>query len=362
MSIFCDNDEIPMVKDDYDSFLHKTTVIYGSSGTGKSVIIKHILYLLKDIIPNVIVFAPTNELNHTYDNHVPPLCIHKDVDIELINSIYQRQVEAIDIFNLIHDQDKLYQLFLVCSSEEEQYIYNKIKKCTEAAIVQYDYSTVHISKKKADLTSIKKIQDNKIYEFIKHVIKKKFNNTIIDNNKNLSEEQKRIVRYIDFNPNIILIFDDCADNVKEWGTSKELLKLFFAGRHYHITTIIALQDEQMLTPKVRSNAFNSIFTQQRVATAYFGRNTNSFSKSERKLYEKYGEEIFHPNEITKSGEEIVNYKRLVYLRDDTYKIKYILANVYEEFIFGSEELWNLSNKCRNKDIKKSISKFSRLFA
>jgi hypothetical protein len=113
-----------------------------------------------------------------------------------------------------------------------------------------------------------------------------------------------------------LIADDCAGSVSEWGKSDHLSELFFNGRHYHITTIIALQDEQLLPPKIRSNAFNCIFTTKKCATAYFSRKTNNFSKYDLKQYEKFLDTVFHHTEFSADGMEIKNYKKLVYSRDD----------------------------------------------
>ena len=362
MSIFCDNDEIPIVKDDSNSFLHKTTILYGSSNTGKSVLIKHIMYLLKDIIPNLIIFNPTNDLNNTYTGIVPELCIHKEVNPELLINIYQRQREAVEIFNLVHKTNHLKVIFDLCANSQERDIYNHITKITNDVKVSYEYKNIHMAKKKADITSIDQIQKEKYIELFKSVIKKNYHNNDLENNKFLTDEQKKVIKYIDFNPEFLLIADDCASNAKEWGNLTEVNELFFNGRHFHITTIISLQDEQILPPKIRSNAFNSIFTTKPCATAYFGRKTNNFPKNDIKMYNKFLDCIFHENELTSNNEEIKNYKKIVYSRDDeNHKIKYIIANLYENFKFGSESLFALSNQAKDNDRKKIITKFSRLF-
>jgi len=362
MSIFCDNDEIPIVKDEYKSFLHKTTILYGSSNTGKSVLIKHIMFLLKDIIPNLIIFNPTNDLNNTYTGIVPELTIYREVDPDILISIYERQREAVEIFNLVNKLTKLKEIFDLCANQQEKDMYLRITKITNDVKNSYEYKNIHMAKKKSDITSIDQIQKEKHIELFKTVIKKKYNNNNLQNDNTLTDEQKKVIKYIDFNPEFLLVADDCASNAKEWGSLPQVNELFFNGRHFHITTIISLQDEQILPPKIRSNAFNSIFTTKQCASAYFSRGTNNFPVKDRKLYCKFLDCIFHDNEWTTNGDEIKNYKKIVYSRDDeNHKIKYIIANLYDNFKFGSEYLFKLSEKTKDTDRRKVTTKFSKLF-
>ena len=61
-------DVIPRLKFSADIFLNKTTVLYGSSGTGKSVCIKNIMLALKDHVDKVLVVSPTEPSNQTYSS------------------------------------------------------------------------------------------------------------------------------------------------------------------------------------------------------------------------------------------------------------------------------------------------------
>ena len=74
-SLYTDeDDEIPLFTKDYSYFLNKSIILYGSSGSGKSMIMRDILYILKDHIPNILVIAPTNHLNGSFDTYKLTYC------------------------------------------------------------------------------------------------------------------------------------------------------------------------------------------------------------------------------------------------------------------------------------------------
>ena len=54
-----------------EHFLRKLTLIFGGSGTGKTTIVKHILFLLKNDIPLMFVISPTNDCNNSFTNIFP---------------------------------------------------------------------------------------------------------------------------------------------------------------------------------------------------------------------------------------------------------------------------------------------------
>lgn len=362
-SIKCDDGEIPMLNNHYSTFLDKTTILYGSSGSGKSVLIKHIMYILKNYIPNVIIISPTNTMNNTFTGIVPNVLIYKKVDIQLLLMIKQRQEESVHIDNLINNKEKLESVFKKCALSKDNEICQELIKLKNKKIMQCEYNTALSDIKKNDYKSnINKKHQENLIKFYKLTIKKRFQNKDIKSMNNLSIDEKKIIKFIDFNPNFLLVLDDCAADAKEWGKDPEIENLFFNGRHFRMTTIISLQDEQILNPRIRSNAFNSIFTTPKCAKAYFNRATNNFSSKDRKLYDKYIEMVFHKSEITKDGDEIKNFKKLVYIREDqTNPIHYIIGEIYNNFQFGSKELYNLTERCQDKDKKKANTIFSRAF-
>jgi tRNA A37 threonylcarbamoyladenosine biosynthesis protein TsaE len=352
-TIYCNGAEIPNVGNSINTFLYKTTILYGASNTGKTVLIRHIMHLLKNDIPNIVVFNPTNRLNNTYTNVVPNLLIHDNFDLDVIKGIYSRQVECAEINILTKGVIELYNLLIKYANENEINLYNQIQKLADDNLMKLEFSSKTNNEKKIERSNIEEVKEFHMKKYLKIVIVKnikKYSSSM------LSDEQKKILKFINFNPNILIVADDCASNAKEWGKSKEVMELFFNGRHYKITTLIAIQDDTLVPPSIRTNAFNSIFTTEKCALSFFMRKTNNFTIDDIKLYKKFIECVFRKN----CKDE--NYKKIIYCRSDPENnFKFILGNIYDDFKFGSNMNFILSDKCKEQSSFRNITKFSRLF-
>ena len=70
---------VPFLELDKSHFLNQTTVLYGPSKTGKTVMIRHILHLLKGHCDQAIVISPTEVSNRSYSGIIPAQLIHTDM-------------------------------------------------------------------------------------------------------------------------------------------------------------------------------------------------------------------------------------------------------------------------------------------
>lgn len=72
--------------------INKENVIalLGRRGTGKSTLVKDILYHVRDI-PVGTVISPTEEVNRFYSDIVPPIFIHGDYNPTIVNKFVERQ-------------------------------------------------------------------------------------------------------------------------------------------------------------------------------------------------------------------------------------------------------------------------------
>ena len=52
----------------------------------------------------------------------------------------------------------------------------------------------------------------------------------------LSEKSRYILKYLDFNPNCVLVLDDCGAILKKF-QKEEAKKIIFQGRHNYINII-----------------------------------------------------------------------------------------------------------------------------
>ena len=76
--------DISSMKDD------KIVVLIGKRGTGKTEILKDILYFKRDF-PIGTVINPTESANKSFSNIVPPIFIHEEYRPEIIDNVLKRQ-------------------------------------------------------------------------------------------------------------------------------------------------------------------------------------------------------------------------------------------------------------------------------
>lgn len=344
-NLYVDKDIIPIVDNSPDVYLHKTTMLYGGSESGKTVLTKHILHLLKDSIPQIIVISPTNKVNKTYTNVAPSQLIYDDVSEELFQMIYEKQTMARQVYDKVQKIEPLYDLFKKCANSYEWNNYKQLSKLYKETKTNLDTKVKHIAEKKSQLTQLKEEHQKTIRQFFKQIIRK--NRKVFETNdkKNtITKEDRQIIKYIDYNPNLLLLFDDCAARFKQWGKIPGVTELFFNGRHFYVTTLMSFQSDTLLPPDLRNNAHISIFTTKQCALSFFDNKKNGISKQDQKKFSAYADEIFS----NKVGYK--NYKKLCYFKyNPHYVIQYILANLYDDFRFGSKALWDYCDQIKKED-------------
>lgn len=346
-SIFSeDGTEIPLFSKDYTYFLNKSIILYGSSGSGKSMIMRDILYILKDHIPNILVIAPTNHLNNSFDDIIPPQLIFPDVTEELIQNIFKRQKTVVKLYNMVNDYQRL------------ENIYNKLAQPSDNSIkykIINSYSTIkHKYQENRDLNHVEKkiklkelddLHKKSLTEFYKRVINR-YRQMIITNSNihnKFDDIEFKIIKCININPNFLLILDDCAYNANIWGKYNEIKEIFMNGRHHKITFMISFQDDKLLDSGLRKNAFINIFTTEIVCNAFFQRSANNFTKQEKNKMTKLALSIFNDPKYKEK-----NYKKLVYIKDKNPNVYYILADYIDDFKFGSDYLHSLCDRVKRK--------------
>jgi ABC-type dipeptide/oligopeptide/nickel transport system ATPase subunit len=338
--IISDGVSINYIPKDYKYYLNKSTILFGASGSGKSTILIEILYLLRKKVPNIFVFCPTSESNNAFDGIVPDILIYNDVEIETLNRIYKRQQAATKLYNHVNNMKELYKLFIKINDTECMNMARKVHMNSERIIKKKNSKTnINIVEKKQSENEIKKLRDEYLFKLYKKTIKKHKSKL---SKMKLSVKESYIVKYVDFNPNCVIVLDDCGAILKRFQKEEVIKKIIFQGRHNYINIILTLQDDLNLDTSIKKNAFVNIFTTSRCASAYFQRSSNNFPKKEQKKINKIIDTIFFSN--TKK-----NYKKLVYIRDDPDPYRYTVATIYDKFRFGSSSLWKINNKLINKN-------------
>jgi hypothetical protein len=69
-------------------------VLLGKRRTGKSFMVKDILYHKRKDLPMGTVISRTDKLSHFYDEFIPKLCIHERYSADILDKVIQRQAKA----------------------------------------------------------------------------------------------------------------------------------------------------------------------------------------------------------------------------------------------------------------------------
>lgn len=345
-SIFSNNDvEIAPFEKSLDLFLNRSIMLYGTSNSGKSTIIKDMLFMLKDHIPNVIVICPTNKLNHSYDDIVPKQLILDSVDEELMKRLLKRQDISVKIYNMVNNINTLEHVWS-CMFKRYDYIRDRMVSSFE-----------NVSRKISNHNQLKQLEHThkeSLIEFYKQVIAR--NRKYISRCKGLTENDIVIVKHININPNILLIIDDAAVSASTWSKYESVKELFFNGRHHHITFMISFQDDRLLDSYLRKNAFINIFTTEKTCNAYFGRPANNFTTKEKNYMADIANAVFE-----QSRSKGANYRKLVYLKDSQPSCYYMVADLVDDFVFGASSLVEYCNKIGRSGDDSDLMEFSDFF-
>lgn len=328
---------------DMNKFLKKTIIMYGDSGSGKTVLLKDILYNLKNFIPNTIVVCPTNKNNNSFTDIIPEILIFDDVDEKQLETILQRQEVLVNNYNTYtkrkDKQIELLEKFLSYDDINLKKINNLKKIYKENYNKIENDNSLDIQKKSFLLEKIKMIYEKNISTILNEVFNNKKNDILQSyNNNRITEDEFNYYKFYNLNPNFLIILDDCTSTSKIWSKFIAIKRLFSEGRHYHITFIITCQYDTSIDAYYRNNAHISIFTTKRAAIGFFERQ-QGYNKNDKKKLNVLVDNLFSksiPN----------NFRKLVYFKDSEEEFNYIIAVLRNKFKFGSKYLWNLQDSLK----------------
>lgn len=323
-------------------YLNKTTVIYGRTRSGKSTIIEEIMHLCKNHIPTIFVIAPTNSSNNAYTNKVPGQFIRRELDVVWLDKLLRRQINSAGIY---HNANKLEVLKMIFDRVAESPAIS-----LEASIIQkaknsmnyVDKSSMEFATKKNQKAQISNEQDIMLRKLYKTTIR--FNKVELEQCRELSKAERGAMSFLDFNPNLMLILDDCASKFKKlYKKSSAIKEIFYEGRHYFFTLIISSQDDKEVDSELRKNTSVSVFTTAQAATSNFERASNGYPKHEKIRAKACTETVFKQDQ-----NDVIHHQKLVYMQGDADPFRYTIADVYDEFRMGSTPMWELSDRLKSK--------------
>lgn len=318
----------------WQTFLDKTTVLYGESKTGKSTVIVDILYQLKPFVEQIIVISPTDRINHTYsgktikDRVVPLPCIHYSISDKLLKDIWERQEALVAVYTKANDPDIIAGLFnrLQLIDVNRNLADVDARRRAREAEIRSQYTDEDTIKGKIEEMEV---DFNKLVNMIhKHYINE---NRAKLSKMNLTKDEQFTLKFLNLNPRMVLIFDDCTDELGKFKNHPVMQKIAFQGRWNYITTLVACHTDKKLDTSFKSNAFNSIFTEESCANVYFGRGSLGVDKEGKDRAKVACKAAFSPT---------AKFQKLIWVREDK-KFYRFTATKRPGFTFGSPVIWDM---------------------
>lgn len=346
--------KIPELNINPKAYIDKTIVIYGPSKTGKTVITKNIMKIVSNYIDQILVIAPSEPSNRSYEGFVDAPFIHyklslsssntskkddsKERAFNFLDSIWQRQEMMAAIYtrsNKIEIISSLFKHVVQHIREEAEVIIENINNKRLSA-------TDEIKTKYADnvgLCDSKLKELDNMYTDLLLQLYKKYIHIDYENvwRADLTEDERYSLQYLCFNPRLLLIFDDCAAQLKPFFSKEIFRKLFYQNRHGFITLIICCQDDTDLPTNLRKNAFINFFTEPIVCHSNFDRSSNNYSKTAKTYVSEIIPYVFK------------GFRKMAYIReDDKNKFFYHVTFEYPQlFKFGSKAFHELCDMVKS---------------
>ena len=306
-------------------FIDRTVAIYGPSKTGKTVITKHIMKAVNGHIEQIIVIAPSEPSNRSYEGFVDPPFIHyrlyladpanpkKDDGakgaLRFLEAVWKRQEMMAAIYTRANNAEVLAQLYgrLPKATRLEGLRYIEVINGKRGRVIE------RVRKQYAAEAGRREEKVKEVNEKFKKMLVllyKKYIAPLYEElweRDDLSEDERYSLYYLTFNPRLLLIFDDCAAQLKPFFNKDIFRLLFYQNRHSFITVVLCCQDDTDLPTNLRKNAFLSFFTEPIVCMSNFERSSNKFPKPTRALI----------NEII--GDVFKGHRKLAYIREDDHR-------------------------------------------
>lgn len=346
---------IPELKVSQSLFIDKTIAIYGPSKTGKTVIIKHIMKTVDTFIEQVLIIAPSEPSNRSYEGFVDSPFIHyrlyladpknpkKDDGakgaLRFLEAVWKRQEMMAAIYTRANSIKVLLDLFNKLPKETRRDAMRHIDRINS----EKNHTVEKIKKQYMNDPGRRDEKIKEINEKFKKMLTLLYKKYISPHyrelwkQKHLTEDEKYSLYYLNFNPRLLLIFDDCSAQLKPFFNKEIFRMLFYQNRHSFITVIISCQDDTDLPTNLRKNAFISFFTEAIVCTSNFERSSNQFSKPVRGLIGEMTPVLFK------------GHRKLAYIReDDTHQQFYHCQFPFpKKFRFGSDALFELCEQVKS---------------
>ncbi len=324
--------EIPELAFDHKLFIDKSIVLYGASDTGKSTIIKDVMWYLNPYIDQGIVFCKSEDSSSTYEGILPRALTFTKLTEERLLEIWDRQTVFASVYKIANNIKTLTRLAMKTGDEiiKTHIIKANLRKKELISAIEKSDKDAAAKKKRIEVDC-----ENFSRALCKSVIRTHRKQLL---KMQLSDNEEFSLEHLDFNPRLLLIFDDCAADIKKLQNNPIMDDFFTQGRHRYITIFVSVQDDKYLPSEWRKNGFVNIFTTRQCATALFTRASNSYDKSLIRRSMDACKEVF-----------ALPFQKLLYIRKNDAFFK-VTATEREPFEFGSDVINTYCKTIQNEGI------------
>jgi len=346
--------EVPRIEMDAAMLLHRSIAVYGPSGTGKTVIVKHILEQLREAVPCAIVVCPSEPTNRNYEGIISSQLIHfamewpdpkrptqrlggKKGAEEWLKHVWARQSALASSYALGRDLKRLKRLgrhlkpaAQASCTRELGALAARRRELEAAAARTYRHSE---ARREEAVQKIRGLTEEGERNCLRAHLVADYNQ--VWRQPALTEGDKACLKNLTLNPNLVIVFDDCGPDLSEIKGNKVLKNMLFRGRHNYVTLVFCLQDDTEFSPALRKNIFINVMASDQTASSVLGRTATT--ATQRRAVGEYVDTVF-------SGDEI--HRKLIYLRDDPSQQHYyhFTASEYARRPFGSVAVRELCDK------------------
>lgn len=350
---------IPQLPLSAKHIIDRTTVLYGASHSGKTYIVKHMMATVDEMIDEVIAIAPSEPTNRSYRGIVPSPLIHYRLwlpdpkapqrddgqkgAIRFMEWLWKRQEMRASIYTRVNNPEVLAKLYgrIPKTAPERREGDQTLAMHTQKRHRVLDRLKKAFGKNSGQLHDKREEVEEKFERMLVLIYKKYITPHFGDllGSKGLTEDERYTLHYLHFNPRILLIFDDCAAQLKPLFTRDVFRLLFYQGRHSFCTSFFCCQDDTDLALNLRKNAFVSVYTDPVVSTSYFERAKTT--KETKKYVTELVPEVF--------GKK---HRKFVYIREDDRQqhFYHFTAPNRKPPRFGSDALWELCEMVGSRGI------------
>ena len=330
-----DGKRVPEFSSNANKYLNKSIVLYGKSNSGKTTIVKYILFLLKPYVPIAFVISPTEPSNRAYEDFIDKTLIHYDLAIDkkqedagFLDKFWAWQEMRASIYNKVKRLDVLRTITGRIPDYTLDSMISKVESKRKQLVQESPPAKVPEIESQCDELLVK------IYK--KHISKNK--PRLMNMESDLTEDEKYSLKYLTINPHVILIFDDCAAEIKPHLNKPIFRRIFYQSRHSYITPIFCCQDDTDLPTNLRKNVAINIFTQGIVANANFSRASN-----------KYGKDVISYSAAI-TPDIFTGHRKMVYMDNDSDRqyFYHMTAQIVPPFKFGSTTTNGICGKVKSE--------------